>query len=112
MGALQGEFGCKLGAKRPQFPPKFIELPPPNHPVSHLECMAGTTGLEPATSAVTATSSLPTLPRPLPAANVLFGVLSLSALRKVVFEKAHSGTLLRFRNWANFLVDSGWGTKH
>jgi hypothetical protein len=25
----------------------------PKHPVSHLECMAGTTGLEPATSAVT-----------------------------------------------------------
>jgi hypothetical protein len=53
MGALQVEFGCKLGAKRTQFAPKFIEIPTPKHPVSHLECMAGTTGLEPATSAVT-----------------------------------------------------------
>ena len=53
MGALQVDFGCKLGAKRTQFAPNFIEIPTPKHSISLLECMAGTTGLEPATSAVT-----------------------------------------------------------
>ena len=57
-----------------------IEFSSLNHPVSHLECVAGTTGLEPATSAVTAmdgsfwrfearmvTAIVPLLcPRPLP----------------------------------------------
>ena len=46
-------FGCKLGAKRTELAPNFIEIPTPKQSVSHLECMAGTTGLEPATSAVT-----------------------------------------------------------
>jgi hypothetical protein len=53
MGALQVDFGCKLGAFCTQFAPNFIEFPTPKHSVSLLECMAGTTGLEPATSAVT-----------------------------------------------------------
>ena len=53
MEALQVDFGRKLGAKRIQLAPSFIEIPTPKHPVSLLECMAGTTGLEPATSAVT-----------------------------------------------------------
>ncbi len=46
-------FGCKLGAKCTQFAPNLTDFSPPNHPVSLLESMAGTTGLEPATSAVT-----------------------------------------------------------
>ena len=54
MRALQVDFGCKLGAKRTQFAPSFIKIPTPKHPISLLECVAGTTGLEPATSAVTA----------------------------------------------------------
>ncbi len=49
----QADFGCKLGAKWTQFAPNFTDFSSPNHPVSLLECMAGTTGLEPATSAVT-----------------------------------------------------------
>ena len=53
MGALQVDFGCKLGAFCTQFAPNFIEIPTPKHPVTLLECTAGTTGLEPATSAVT-----------------------------------------------------------
>jgi hypothetical protein len=53
MGPWRIDFGCKLGAKRTQFAPNYIEIPTPKHPVSLLECMAGTTGLEPATSAVT-----------------------------------------------------------
>jgi hypothetical protein len=36
-----------------QFAPNFADFSSPNHPVSLLECMAGTTGIEPATSAVT-----------------------------------------------------------
>src|ERR1700740_1740955 len=48
------EIGCKLGAKCIQFAPNLTDFSSPNHPVSLLECMAGTTGLEPATSAVTA----------------------------------------------------------
>jgi len=50
---MEGTFGCKLGAKRTQFAPNFADFASPNHPISFLECMAGTTGLEPATSAVT-----------------------------------------------------------
>ena len=52
------DFGCKLGAKCTQFAPNSIDFASPNHPVSHLECLAGTTGLEPATSAVTESSRL------------------------------------------------------
>jgi hypothetical protein len=48
--------GCKLGAKRTQFAPNFARFLRQNHPVILLECMAGTTGLEPATYAVTAFS--------------------------------------------------------
>ena len=55
MGTLQVDFGCKPGAKRTQFAPHFIEIPTPKHSISLLERMAGTTGLEPATSAVTVT---------------------------------------------------------
>jgi hypothetical protein len=51
-------FGCKLGAKCTQIAPKSTDLSSPNHPVSHLECMAGTTGPGPATSAVTAFGAL------------------------------------------------------
>ena len=51
---LAGETGCKPGAKLTQFAPNFAEFLAPNHSVSLFECMAGTTGLEPATSAVTA----------------------------------------------------------
>ena len=49
----EADFGCKLGAKCTQIAPSFTDLSPPKDPVSLLECMAGTTGLEPATSAVT-----------------------------------------------------------
>jgi hypothetical protein len=49
----EGDFGCKLGATCTQFAPNFTDFASPNHPVTLLECMAGTTGLEPATSAVT-----------------------------------------------------------
>jgi hypothetical protein len=38
--------GCKNS-------PNFIDFLAPNHSLSPVECMAGTTGLEPATSAVT-----------------------------------------------------------
>jgi len=54
------QIGCKLGAKFTQFAPNFAEFLAPNHPVSLLECMAGTTGLEPATSAVTVFNDLQT----------------------------------------------------
>jgi hypothetical protein len=45
--------GCKLGAKRTQFAPNLTDFSSPNHPETILECTAGTTGLEPETSAVT-----------------------------------------------------------
>ena len=57
-------FGCKLGAKCTQFAPNLTDFSPPNHPVSLLESMAGTTGLEPATSAVTGQRSNQTELRP------------------------------------------------
>jgi hypothetical protein len=44
---------CKLGANRTQIAPNFIDLASPNRSVSNLECVTWTTGLEPATSAVT-----------------------------------------------------------
>jgi hypothetical protein len=46
--------GCKLGAKCTQFAPNFTDFSSPNHPITVLECVAGTTGLELATAAVTA----------------------------------------------------------
>jgi hypothetical protein len=52
--AALGRFlGANWVQNAPKIAPNFVGLLTPNHPVSHLECMAGTTGLEPATSAVT-----------------------------------------------------------
>jgi hypothetical protein len=51
---MSSVFGCKLGAECTQIAPSFNDSASPNHPITILECMAGTTGLEPATSAVTA----------------------------------------------------------
>jgi hypothetical protein len=48
------QIGCKLHTICTQFHTDFNA---PNNPVSHLECMEGTTGLEPATSAVTSTEA-------------------------------------------------------
>src|SRR5271165_1898556 len=45
-GGFWVQTGCKMH-------PNSLIFSQPNHPVSLLECMAGTTGLEPATSAVT-----------------------------------------------------------
>jgi hypothetical protein len=50
---MSSVFGCKLGAECTQIAPSFNDSASPNHPITLLECMAGTTGLEPATSAVT-----------------------------------------------------------
>jgi hypothetical protein len=44
--------GCKMHPNRTQ----FTDFSSPNHSITLLECVAGTTGLEPATSAVTAPS--------------------------------------------------------
>jgi hypothetical protein len=54
MSGIESEldFGCKLGANCTQFAPNFTDFSSPNHPVTSLECVAGTTGLEPATSAL------------------------------------------------------------
>jgi len=54
-------FGCKWGANCTQIAPNFADLLASNHPVSHLECMAWTTGLEPATSAVTVEARMVTV---------------------------------------------------
>ena len=49
-----GEFsGCNWVQNAPKMHPISLVSLRQNHPVTLLECMAGTTGLEPATSAVT-----------------------------------------------------------
>jgi hypothetical protein len=53
--------GCKLGAKRTQIAPSFADFDSPNHPIAHLECVAGTTGLEPATSAPLTSARTPAI---------------------------------------------------
>jgi len=50
---MQQISGCKLGAKMHPVAPTFVEFCSPKRSATLLECMAGTTGLEPATSAVT-----------------------------------------------------------
>ena len=49
----QAKLGANWVQKLTQFAPSFIDFLAPNHSLSLLECVAGTTGLEPATSAVT-----------------------------------------------------------
>ena len=51
--ALDMNLGANWVQNAPNLHPISPDFSSPNHPVSHLECMAGTTGLEPATSAVT-----------------------------------------------------------
>ena len=53
MGVSEVDLGANWGAKRTQFAPNFDRNSNAIRPISLLECMAGTTGLEPATSAVT-----------------------------------------------------------
>ena len=45
--------GFDAGCKTTQFASNLVKFIAPKHPTSFWECMAGTTGLEPATSAVT-----------------------------------------------------------
>src|SRR5579859_3000422 len=106
----ESKFGCKLGAKCTQIAPKFAYFYSPNHPVSHLECMAGTTGLEPATSAVTGQRSnqLSYVPR-LFFNNLVIRHIESSDSQFSLFSLASTISLLWTQFWA--LVDTKVDTK-